>query len=388
MTFKKNNLMYIIIGSLIVIVSISFARHAYGIILPFMKNGLSISYNSASWLGTMTSLGYLISIVFSGHLSIKWGEKKAIILGLLLILIGFLNLSKINGYLLNLSYMFLLGIGTAFVFTPLISIITKWFPNNKGLVIGIMNGSSGIGLFFVGILVPFLTNMYPENGCRIIWMVLFLIILSVFIVTLIFLNPPPNKSKKEVNVDISKKNLYLNKKIINIGLIYGVIGYCLIVQSLFNMSFMLEEGLAKNYAGKLISLNGILSIFSAPLWGSISDRLGRKYTLLIAVNLVCLSVIIPILLSNAKGFLLSLFLQGIVSIGIMTLIQAFSVEIVSSSYAPIVFSYITFYFAIGQLIGPALSGTIIQHFGFKSAFTLLSVLLVFCVYLTVRIPLK
>ena len=61
---EKNRLwIYAIIGMLTTVVVLSFARLSYGVILPFMKDGLQITYKEAGYLGTVTSFGYLSTLI-------------------------------------------------------------------------------------------------------------------------------------------------------------------------------------------------------------------------------------------------------------------------------------------------------------------------------------
>ena len=53
---------------------------------------------------------------------------------------------------------------------------------------------------------------------------------------------------------------------------------------------------------------------------------------------------------------------------------------------PVAFSYVTFYFAVGQFIGPAIAGWLIEDFGgFKSAFLFSSLCLVVGLLLTFKV---
>lgn len=55
-----------------------------------------------------------------------------------------LNLVSAYGWLL--MAMVLLGFGTAFAFTPLISLLGSWYPERRGTVIGFSN--SGVAWVF------------------------------------------------------------------------------------------------------------------------------------------------------------------------------------------------------------------------------------------------
>ncbi|TQR16250.1 YbfB/YjiJ family MFS transporter [Psychrobacillus soli] len=98
-----------------------------------------------------------------------------------------------------------------------------------------------------------------------------------------------------------------------------------------------------------------------------------------------LSTIIPVLFPNTIGFTANLVIQGAVAVGLMTLVQALSTEQVSSQDIPIAFSYVTFYFATGQFIGPTLAGWIIDYGGFESAFFFSAICMCIGFYITMKI---
>jgi MFS family permease len=53
---------------------------------------------------------------------------------------------------------------------------------------------------------------------------------------------------------------------------------------------------------------------------------------------------------------------------------------------PLAFSYVTFYFAVGQLVGPAIAGWLIEDYGgFKSAFLFSSIILMVGLFLTIKL---
>ena len=53
-------------GILVALVAIVFARLAYGLILPPMRDDLGLSYRQAGTLGTVTALGYLLFVLLGG----------------------------------------------------------------------------------------------------------------------------------------------------------------------------------------------------------------------------------------------------------------------------------------------------------------------------------
>lgn len=266
---EKNRLwIYAIIGMLTTVVVLSFARLSYGVILPFMKDGLQISYKEAGYLGTVTSFGYLSTLIFAGILASKWGGKRTVLLGISLVTMGLIGLTFTPSYWVTMIFMLLLGVGTSFTYTPFISLLVGWFPTKKGLVIGFATSGSGIGILFSGMLVPFLGSINSEIGWRFAWGIFAIISLGVLTVTyLIIKNPPSVLPSKYSAKQTPPMEIYKNRKVIHVGLIYGIIGVTYIIQMIFIMSYMVDSGISSKLAGQLIAINGILSIFSGPIWG-------------------------------------------------------------------------------------------------------------------------
>lgn len=384
----KSLWLYAIIGMLTTIVVLAFARLSYGVILPFMREGLQITYKQAGYLGTISSLGYLVTLIFAGILASKWGAKRTILLGMSLVSVGLIGLTFSASFWLTILFMLFLGIGTSFTYTPLISLLVAWFPKNKGFVIGLTTSGAGVGILFSGILVPYLGGVNPEFGWRIAWGVFSIISICVGLLTFIFIKDPP--ADKDFSVESgpqrSVKDIYRNPKIITVGLIYGVIGIFYIIQIIFIMSFMIESGINTQLAGQLMALNGILSIFSGPIWGFISDRLGRRASLILTMSLTLISMLLPVFFPTLLGFTFHIVILSCTSTGLFALTQASSMDHVIPADMPIAFSYVTFYFAVGQLIGPTIAGAIIEDWGgFKGAFLFSSICLGLGLLLTLKV---
>jgi len=387
---QKGKWTYVLTGVCLIVVAIAFARLGYGVILPYMREGLGIRYQEAGLLGTATSFGYLCAVLLGGVAAKKWGGKRTILFGLSLLIAGFCGLAGSPNFLLGLLFMFLLGIGTAFIFTPLVAILTGWFPLQRGLVIGFMNGGAGLGILFVGLLVPALGQSFPETGWRITWAIFAAVGLLVLLQTVFFLRNAPVREadaqlpEKEERSS-SLKNVYLNREVLLLAVIYAILGITYITQNVFIMSYMLDAGLDSVLAGQLVMINGVLSIFSAPLWGALSDRIGRKKALLLATGLNLLATLFPVVYPSAFSFACNSILIGAIGTGLFTLIQALSTEQVAPRDAPIAFSYVTLFYASGQLVGPAAAGWVIDHFGgFSRAFFCSSLFILLSLFLTVK----
>ncbi|MBA9028250.1 YbfB/YjiJ family MFS transporter [Peribacillus huizhouensis] len=352
-------------ASIMVTISVQgFGRMSYGILMPFMKKSLSLTYAQAGLLGTATSIGYLGMVLFAGILASKWGSKKLVILGTLLVAFGLFFISMIQSYLACLAGMALLGIGTAFAYTPLVNIVVGWFPKHRGLMIGFLLCGLGLGTVISSLFIPYFTAWFSNNGWRILWILYGIIsLLSVVCAYFILRDPPVPLRKKAQKSGSLIREVYLHKGVLTVAIIYGLIGFAYLIPQSFLFSFMLEANLDRYSAGRIMALGGFISIFSGPIWGAVSDKIGRKKSLLITLFIGAVSMVFPVIYPEYIGFGISQILWGSTIVGMLSLILALSTEQIHQSYAPIALGYATVFFAVGQLAGPGLGGWMIDHMG-------------------------
>ncbi|MEH6949442.1 YbfB/YjiJ family MFS transporter [Bacillus sp. JJ634] len=355
---------YAFASMMVTISTLGFARMSFGILMPFMKENLSLTYEQAGMLGTATSIGYLGMVLFAGILASKWGSKRLVVWGTFLVAIGLLCLSWVTSFISCLVAMAMIGVGTAFTYTPLVNIVVGWFPKQRGMMIGFLVSGLGLGTLISSTLIPFFTTWFSESGWRYLWLLYGILSLVVVLVAQAILRDPPIPLRKKGQRDDSLvREVYLHKGVLLVAIIYGLIGFAYLIPQSFLFSYFLESNVDRYSAGRIMAFGGIMSIFSGPLWGTISDRIGRKKSLLITLFLGAGSMLIPILFPIQIGFVVSQFLWGVTVVGMLSLIQALSTEQIHHSYAPIALGYTTVFFAVGQLAGPGLSGWMIDHIG-------------------------
>ena len=374
----------IALGMLCILVTVVFARLAYGLILPSMRADLGLSYAQAANLGTVTAIGYLAVLLYAGVFAGRYGGRKAILLGLAFACAGFtgLSISTVYGWLM--LFMVMLGFGTAFTFTPLISLLGGWYPEQRGTVIGFANSGVGIGMLISGAIVPALTESDPIDGWRQVWMVFAFSAAFVGLLIALFLRNPPT-SQNTGSLKQGLLSVYRSPHVLIMGLIYGLVGLTYIVQTLFMYSFALASEVPAITAGQLVALMGLISVFSGPAWGVAADRIGHANALVICMVMAMFGNLLPVLWPETAVFALHYVLIGLSISGLFTSILAASTSTVQPHLAAMAVSFVTVFFALGQLIGPAVAGVLIDwQQDFRLSFGLCSALLVLGVFLSHR----
>ena len=114
---------------------------------------------------------------------------------------------------------------------------------------------------------------------------------------------------------------------------------------------------------------GFLSLFSGPVFGTLSDRLSRRTGLIIVFTFQMISYLL--VASGLPGVFLylSIFFFGVVAWSIPSIMAAAVGDYVGARKAATAFGLVTFIFGFGQIAGPAVAGVLAEKTGsFSSSF--------------------
>lgn len=374
----------IIVGCLMAMVVIGFGRISYGVVMPFMQKSLGLDYIQAGWIGTANSLGYVLLVAFAGPLASRYGNKATAVTGVFTVCLSMVCLAAANTFYVACAAMIIMGLGTALTFTPMVSMLISWMPVQRGMVTGLINGAIGFGMLVSGIMVPLLVSGFPASGWRVSWMVFGVVAFLVTAGAVAFLrNPPSYTGSTRPEIESWRKTLYFNRNVLFIAFAYFFVGFAYLIPQTFNMAFMIDSGLSKYTAGIIISVSATLSLFSGLVWGTLSDRVGRRTILTLILGLTSLSPFIPVIHQGAAAFAVASLIAGVAVSGVFGLIMTRASELVDYRLVPETLSYVTLFFGVGQLLSPAMAGWIIQHTAdFRPAFILSGVVFLLALYFT------
>ena len=144
-----------------------------------------------SWVYTIAVVCFALTFIAAGRLQDVKGPKVCAYAGGLLVSAGFF-LASFTTSLLTLYVFFgvIVGIGNGFGYSAPTPVASKWFPDKRGLVVGLMVGGYGGGQAIFGTLAS--GTMIPALG----WRTTFQILSAVFLVMTmvgasLLRNPPP-----------------------------------------------------------------------------------------------------------------------------------------------------------------------------------------------------
>ena len=164
--------------------------YAWSVFVPPLEREFGWTRAQTSWVYTIAIVCFALTFIFAGRLQDRKGPRICALLGGLLVSAGFVLASFTSSLaMLYVFYGVIVGIGNGFGYSTPMPVASKWFPDRRGLVVGLMVGGYGGGQAIFGTLAS--GWLVPSVG----WRTTFLILGAVFFVmtmtgTLLIRNPP------------------------------------------------------------------------------------------------------------------------------------------------------------------------------------------------------
>jgi len=378
----------VLTGAAVLFACLGLGRFSLGMLLPSMGHSLNMDYSQMGLVGTGNFAGYMLSVVLAGIAVRAIGARKTIVIGLVLVGSSMILIGQAREFLEVLSLYVATGIGSGLANIPMLGLVSHWFTrSNRGKAAGIILSGNGIAIVFAGLFVPWVNVSSGAEGWRTGWLTIGIMSLTVAAIAAIFLrNEPHEKGVRALGQTETLSNSPENgsgKKsennkwpMVHLGIIYALFGATYAVYATFIVVTLVDDrGFGENTAGMFWAVVGALSIFSGPLFGSLSDRLGRKTGMMIVYLMFTISYALVAMDLPNQALYASIGIFGLTVWSIPTIMAATVGDYKGPAQAVQALGFITLFFGFGQITGPAIAGYIADITGsFSLAFWLCAAL--------------
>jgi MFS family permease len=383
-------------GVAVIFACLGLGRFSLGMLLPSMGDSLNLNYSQMGLIGTGNFAGYMISVALAGMMAKGIGARWTISIGLVFVGGSMVLISQAMGFLAAMSLYVATGIGSGLANVPMMGLVSHWFSRNtRGRAAGIMISGNGIAIVFTGLLIPRINTAMGAEGWRAGWLTMGIISLCVAAVAACFLrNDPQEKNLMPLGTadtlprpkgpELERGEKPNRGIMVHLGCVYFLFGATYVVYATFIVTAMVNErGFGEHTAGTFWAVVGALSIFSGPLFGLLSDRLGRKAGMMVVYTLFTVSYILVAANLPNPFLYASIGIFGLSAWSIPTIMTAAVGDYTGPARAVKAFGFITLFFGAGQITGPALAGYLADVTGsFSMAFWLCAFLTASAVVLT------
>ncbi len=390
-------------GILIIVAALGFGRFSLGMLLPSMGGDLALSYSRMGFIGTGNFIGYLIAVFVCSRLVKRFGYRLIISLGTFLVGTSMLLVGFAENFWLVLIPFFFTGIGSGLAYVPVMGLISNWFGSSlRGLASGLLISGIGLGIMITGLLIPAINSfMDSGQGWRTNWMVMGGVVLVISLLSVLLIRNQPEDMGLTILAKTGKQENHLaadlfdttppqydRHLLFHLGSIYFFFGFTYVIYVTFVITSLINAyHFTEIVAGRFWFWFGLLGMFSGPLFGSLSDHLGRARTLALVYSLQGVSHLLIALNPLPGSVYLSVGLFALSAWSIPSIIAAAVGDYLGPLKAAAGFATVTLFFGLGQISGPSLAGIIAEKSGnFSQAYILASLLTLVAAVMCLFLP--
>ncbi len=347
------------------------AWYSYGVFL----NPLLEEFN---WTRAQTTGSTIIFHICHGTLSIilgrlvdKHGPRIIIPCFGTLMGFGYILVSQTESlWHLYIAYGLITGIGSAVIYVPFVTVVSRWFDEHKGLILGLLISATATGM----VIQPVAEFLISTYGWRSSYIALGTVLSLIMITTGIILKLPPD-SDISGNDQAMKKNdrnsvggsessklpftaILQNSSSWILFFTYVAGAFCNVMIASHIVLHGIDFKLPPDKAVYLLTIMGVASILGKIMIGMFSDSLGRKKFIIIMMLQMGMSQALLPFAQNISGLYVFAVIFGFAIGGYVPLIPAIIGDLFGLDNVGSVLGFCIFGASIGASIGPVLAGYI------------------------------
>jgi MFS family permease len=309
--------------------------------------------------------------IISGRLSDRFGARKVVSLGAIILGTGYILTSRITGlWQLYVFYGVLVAAGSSAMYVPPVTMIAKWFSRRRGLMSGF--GISGIG-FGIGIMPAISSQLIVSFE----WRTALLAVGATSLVAILLLaqllkvKPAPASpagDKENQAGIVSPAREYSFREAVKthqywlIFVAWIFYGYMFQIGVVHSVPYATDLGMTAVAAATVLTVIGIIGTAGRVSLGFVGDRIGIKTTVYVSYGLMA-AAYLGLSVSRTVGMLYAFA----VIFGALSGVGILLVPIVAERYGfkelGIISGTIVFANSLGGAISPPLAGAIFDGTG-------------------------
>lgn len=364
-------------------------RSSFGVFFKPIMNEFGWTRALISGAFSISSIMQGFSSIAMGNLNDRTGPRVVMTLCGLLVGIGYLLTSQINAaWQLYLLYVVAIGTGWGGIYTPITSMVARWFVKRRSLMTGIVLAGAGIS----GIILPPVINwLIATYGWRNSYLILGAFSLILIILAAQFLRRDPTQKGQlpygyqegqEQKLDLVTKGLTFKaathtRQFWMLAAMAFCFGFCFITIMIHIVPHATDLGISATTAAYLLAARSGAGLVSCVVLGSVADRIGNRQAFTICF--ILMSAAMFWLLTAREALMLYLFsiIFGFGTGGAATIEAPLVAELFGTRSHGSILGVVVFGYTIGSAIGPFMAGYIFDISGsYQSAFLITAVICV------------
>ena len=276
------------------------AQYSFGVFIPAMLDDLGWTRASLGGAFSLYTVVYTSLSVVSGRLTDSLGARRVIGIGAVLLGMGLILTSQVTAHWqIYLCYSIVAAVGMSTAYIPCNMTVVRWFVRQRGVALGLASSGASCGFLFVPLIAGYLI---VETNWRTALLVIAVVVLIVISIVARFMVSSPESIGLAADGEIDSNHAFDTTpksvsatptgmrlgEAVNTRAFWILLAAFTIAMLSLTVPFVHIVGHAHDLgvsgirAAMTVSIIGLFSLVGSVSLGVLSDRLGRKLTMLSA----------------------------------------------------------------------------------------------------------
>jgi MFS family permease len=256
-------------------------------LLPFIRDAFRLSYDQSGWLVSAFSLSLGISNAPIGVLADRFGSRVVIVVGLLLTGLVSAAIAFAGTYWQLFGLLVILGLIAGSYHAPASALMSRVFPASvRGSAIGLHTTGGHLSFFIVPATAAYLVTQTGTWTTPYLWLAFAPIVTGIWLWKI----APGHHQRLAGKTDRLAVFRELGVVVRTVGpLVSASIAFQVVFAALqaFTTLYLVDvRGIEPAWAAVLFGVPQLVGLIGSPLGGILSDRIGRRGVILIALGLL------------------------------------------------------------------------------------------------------
>ena len=302
---------WIVVGCAFFVLFLAYGvQYSFGVFVPPMVDELGWQRASLGGAFSVYSMVYTGFSLISGRLTDNLGPRRVIGLGGLLLGLGIIATSQMSAqWQLYIFYGIIAALGMSTAYIPCNMTVVRWFHQRRGLALGVASCGASCGILAVPVLASYII---VQTDWRVGLLTLGIGLFVLITITARFMVRNPELmgllpdggatttsgqtlSGAEVADEGGGWTLPEARRTLSLWLLllaFAVTLLTVTVPFVHVPVFARDLGLSAMGGGLAIGVMGLFALLGSITLGALSDRIGRKQTMLLALSVQLLALMI------------------------------------------------------------------------------------------------
>lgn len=252
---------------------------------------------------------FAFSMPLAGALIAHIGPRVTLLIGGVLVGAGWMSAGFIDGFIpLVVTYGIIGGAGVGFGYGVPLSVVGSWFPDKRGLAMGLTLAGFGVSPFVTAPLAEILINRFGVQSAMIVLGAGFIVVVAGLAVFFrrgpeAVSAPDPEEAEAEavpgVTVtprELSPREMLATRSFYGLWICYAIGTLAGLTAIGMTAPFGRQvAGLSASGAAVAVSALGVLNGVGRPIFGAVHDALGSRATVVLSYGLITIGAGVSLL---------------------------------------------------------------------------------------------